>query len=847
MQDEKVHAGDFNIKDHDFPPLSCNMSVCNFLPSSDRSCKLVCANYVCKSKPVTTSNVHKCKLITVSNTRTSKPIRESKPVSTNVSNSTPLIVSCSVSKSKPVRSCPIRTNKPVVSSNVHPCKRVRTSNICKSKPVSNNVSNSTPSIGSCSVSKSKPVHSCPIRTNEPVMSGNFRPCKRVRTSNACKHKSRNHSSKYKRNYLSLFLFFSAVFLEFLLLGIFVNNNFNFLSSNAFYNNPKFLYEAHSNFVYKNHQNFLQSNYSNVFNTFFPFNSFYILKIFIDFTNYVNLVFDIYYYLKILGNTKSFTKSLLTFIFFTSFDFLPLNTLTLSSNSKKENKTKLNSDFLDTFLWVFNLNAHILSIRHKVFSLCQHFSSFWFYMFENFVDFLRFLDFLLIFIGGIFKYLFLLFLPLLIYLFFTLTIIFNSLFIDHNVFDNNFTFLESSNESISNDFLLIKNQTIPASITHKNTIASYNSLIFYSVVMSFSCIFYKKHNFNCAKRFFPFAVFLFLRFNGTPQHESKNTRLKDCHSSEFFSIELITITNSINKAERHLDFCYFALSKLNFKQNKRLKFYQLLILLSGDISLNPGPCQYLSDRNKDLFEPFLKRGFNFLHIYVNSLLLKIDELRDIISRTKPAILGITESKLDSFVSDQEVNISGYSILRSDRNRNGGGVACYIRADLCFNRRNVFSNTIEHVFFDLLIPKVKPISIGIFYRPPNANTFLETFQNDLNLIDFKKFEVYFLGDFNINLLLNNKFLLKERQPFDVRNLSSPLLSKYKELCQTFSLKEIIQEPTRVTSSTSSLLDHILTKSGWKISQKGVIDVGLSDHQLIYCTRKISRTKTNRHNQA
>ena len=326
MQDEKVYAGDFNIKDHDFPLLSCNMSVRNFLPSS-----------VCKSKPVTTSNVRKCKLITVSNTRTSKPIRESKPVSTNVSNSTPLIVSCSVSKSKPVRSCPIRTNKPVVSSNVHPCKRVRTSNICKSKPVSTNVSNSTPSIGSCSVSKSKPVHSCPIRTNEPVVSGNFRPCKRVRTSNACKHKSRNHSSKNKINYLSLFLFFSAVFLEFLLLGIFVNNNFNFLSSNAFYNNTKFLYEAHSNFVYKNHQNFLQSNYSNVFNTFFPFNSFYILKIFIDFTNYVNLVFDIYYYLKILGNTKSFTKSLLTFIFFTSFDFLPLNTLTLSSNSKKRIK------------------------------------------------------------------------------------------------------------------------------------------------------------------------------------------------------------------------------------------------------------------------------------------------------------------------------------------------------------------------------------------------------------------------------------------------------------------------------------------------------------------------------
>ena len=44
----------------------------------------------------------------------------------------------------------------------------------------------------------------------------------------------------------------------------------------------------------------------------------------------------------------------------------------------------------------------------------------------------------------------------------------------------------------------------------------------------------------------------------------------------------------------------------------------------------------------------------------------------------------------------------------------------------------------------------------------------------------------------------------------------------------------------------LDHILTNAGWKVSQKGVIDVGLSDHQLIYCTRKILRTKFNMHNQ-
>ena len=114
-----------------------------------------------------------------------------------------------------------------------------------------------------------------------------------------------------------------------------------------------------------------------------------------------------------------------------------------------------------------------------------------------------------------------------------------------------------------------------------------------------------------------------------------------------------------------------------------------MLLSGDISFNPG--QYLQ-KNDNKFEPFHKRGLHFLHINVKSPLLKINELKDIVSHTKPAILGITESKLDSSVFDQEININGYSILGSNRNRYGGGVACSVRIDICFNSTNIFSNLI-----------------------------------------------------------------------------------------------------------------------------------------------------------
>ena len=84
---------------------------------------------------------------------------------------------------------------------------------------------------------------------------------------------------------------------------------------------------------------------------------------------------------------------------------------------------------------------------------------------------------------------------------------------------------------------------------------------------------------------------------------------------------------------------------------------------------------------------------------------------------------------------------YSIIRSHRNRNGGCFACYIRNNLCFNIKNIFSNSIEHVFFEILIPKVKPIAIRIFYRPPNGNDFLIIFSNDFQQIDSKTNEIIF----------------------------------------------------------------------------------------------------------
>ena len=91
------------------------------------------------------------------------------------------------------------------------------------------------------------------------------------------------------------------------------------------------------------------------------------------------------------------------------------------------------------------------------------------------------------------------------------------------------------------------------------------------------------------------------------------------------------------------------------------------------------------------------------------------------------------------------------------------------------------------------------------------------------------MYILGDFNLNLKLTGRSIPNS-------------IKRYREFCCQHGLKQLIEFPTRVTENTSTILDHILTNSPEKALQHGVIDVGLSDHQLIYCTRKKNKEKTN-----
>lgn len=75
-----------------------------------------------------------------------------------------------------------------------------------------------------------------------------------------------------------------------------------------------------------------------------------------------------------------------------------------------------------------------------------------------------------------------------------------------------------------------------------------------------------------------------------------------------------------------------------------------------------------------------------HINIRGLKNKIDELRVLLQLCRFDVFAITESHLKSDISDGEISIDRYNVLRRDRtNRKGGGCTVYYRKTLKAIRR------------------------------------------------------------------------------------------------------------------------------------------------------------------
>ena len=66
-------------------------------------------------------------------------------------------------------------------------------------------------------------------------------------------------------------------------------------------------------------------------------------------------------------------------------------------------------------------------------------------------------------------------------------------------------------------------------------------------------------------------------------------------------------------------------------------------------------------------------------------------------------------------------------------------------------------IENLVFDILLPKLKPITTEVFYRPPNQAEFMDLMVEKFSNLNLKDNEIYLLSDYKINLFQNGKYIL------------------------------------------------------------------------------------------
>lgn len=125
-------------------------------------------------------------------------------------------------------------------------------------------------------------------------------------------------------------------------------------------------------------------------------------------------------------------------------------------------------------------------------------------------------------------------------------------------------------------------------------------------------------------------------------------------------------------------------------------------------MNAAPFLCSTHVNWDLLPD--KRGLKLSALNINSLTKHIEELRVLLASYSIDVLSLSETKLDISISNSEIHIPGFDIVRRDRNRHGGGVCFYINSSLNFSVRSDLSmQCLEYLAIEIRNKHSKPIVV------------------------------------------------------------------------------------------------------------------------------------------
>ena len=158
---------------------------------------------------------------------------------------------------------------------------------------------------------------------------------------------------------------------------------------------------------------------------------------------------------------------------------------------------------------------------------------------------------------------------------------------------------------------------------KSNITSLELWIIAPVTFLFLLVWCKQKSDDKVK-IFPFFLmcmtFLFLKYKNSSDFFND---VRTCNRTEFFPTEFMNVCADFQFWVTRMNSTFYSVSKLEYRNLN--SYFHLLILLSGDISLNPGPTHQLKLQCLDEWNIFKLRGLHFIHLNINSLFSKIEEL------------------------------------------------------------------------------------------------------------------------------------------------------------------------------------------------------------------------------
>ena len=186
-----------------------------------------------------------------------------------------------------------------------------------------------------------------------------------------------------------------------------------------------------------------------------------------------------------------------------------------------------------------------------------------------------------------------------------------------------------------------------------------------------------------------------------------------------------------------------------------------------------------------------------------------------------ILCLTETWLAPNIDSNFIQIDGYELFRKDRGKRGGGTCIYAKNEYITRSLKTIGtgDEVDDVWITVQVRKTKSFIVGAIYRPPKAsNQSISYIESKLQIAANLKKNMYVLGDFNVNQLKRNKL--------------GPIIKKLK-------LEQLIEEPTRITEDSSTLLDLIITNNRSSVLSTNVCE-SITDHQEISCLITVRKEK-------